>query len=105
MHLIEGGTNEEIASATGIRPETAKKYVHRVMLKLGAGSRTQAAVIGAQAGLLQASRRFSTAEAADQIHAGVTMGDQPNRTAIPQDGTKMPPTFGPLSTPSPLTRP
>lgn len=53
--LTEGGTNEDIALAIGIQPETAKKYVRRVMVKLGARSRTQAAVIVAKAGLLQAS--------------------------------------------------
>jgi two-component system nitrate/nitrite response regulator NarL len=50
--LARGNSNREIARALGIRESTVKFHVNAVMAKLGAGSRTEAVVVAARAGLV-----------------------------------------------------
>jgi DNA-binding NarL/FixJ family response regulator len=49
--LAEGHTNKEIGATLMIKAETAKRHVKAVVQKLGARSRTQAAVLAIQRGL------------------------------------------------------
>jgi DNA-binding NarL/FixJ family response regulator len=51
--LVEGASNRHIAEQMGLREPTVKKYVQRIMEKLGATDRTQAAAIAVRAGLVQ----------------------------------------------------
>ncbi|MDA8188724.1 MAG: response regulator transcription factor [Dehalococcoidales bacterium] len=51
MLLVDGYTNKQIAQALSVSEETAKKHVHRIISKLGAIDRTQAAVKAIRAGL------------------------------------------------------
>jgi DNA-binding CsgD family transcriptional regulator len=50
--LVEGLTNKEIAARLYIKEGTVKNHLLRVMSKLGASDRTQAAVIAIRTGLL-----------------------------------------------------
>lgn len=54
--VCKGKTNEEIGAVLHISPFTVKNHVRRILKKLGAGNRTQAATKYAQA--LQESRRL-----------------------------------------------
>jgi DNA-binding NarL/FixJ family response regulator len=46
LHLLaDGRSNEEIATALSLTPETVRTYVRRAMLKLAADTRTQAVAI------------------------------------------------------------
>jgi DNA-binding NarL/FixJ family response regulator len=50
--MAMGNTNAEIARELGIALDTAKRHVSEVMRKLGARSRVQAALLGAQDGIV-----------------------------------------------------
>jgi DNA-binding NarL/FixJ family response regulator len=50
--LSQGLSNKEIATRLGISEQTVKTHVHNLLNKLGVASRTQAALYGSQAGLL-----------------------------------------------------
>lgn len=50
--LSRGLSNKEIGARLGIQEQTVKSHVHHVLSKLGVSSRTQAALYGARAGLL-----------------------------------------------------
>jgi DNA-binding NarL/FixJ family response regulator len=53
MHVVEGESNPEIASALGLQPKTVRNVVSSILSKLGARSRTQAAVIAIRSNLLE----------------------------------------------------
>lgn len=53
--MYYGKTNEEIATLLGNSVFTVKNHVQRILLKLSATNRTQAALIAAQAGLVKYS--------------------------------------------------
>jgi DNA-binding NarL/FixJ family response regulator len=55
-HIADGASNREAAEALGITERTAGLYVSRILSKLGARSRTEAASIGARRGLLRTQR-------------------------------------------------
>jgi DNA-binding NarL/FixJ family response regulator len=50
--MVEGRTNPEIGAALGIGKGTVKSHVQRIIAKLGAADRTQAAVRAVQLGLV-----------------------------------------------------
>jgi len=54
--VAEGLTNKEIARALKISPGTVKIHVERIIGKLDAGDRTQAAVMAVRGGLVATSR-------------------------------------------------
>lgn len=54
IRLTTGETNKAIAKALAIAPGTVKVHVERILAKLEAGDRTQAAVIAVQSGLVPA---------------------------------------------------
>ncbi|MBY3536078.1 response regulator transcription factor [Rhizobium laguerreae] len=54
--VAEGLTNKEIARTLKISPGTVKIHVERIIGKLGAGDRTQAAVMAVRGGLVATSR-------------------------------------------------
>lgn len=54
--VAEGLTNKEIGRALKISPGTVKIHVERIIAKLGAGDRTQAAVMAVRGGLVQTAR-------------------------------------------------
>lgn len=56
--LAQGHTNQQIAEELFVSTSTVKKHVHKVIIKLGASDRTQAAVLAVELGLL--SNPFST---------------------------------------------
>lgn len=51
-HLSAGKQNKEIARALGLSPETVKKSVARLLLKLRAVNRTEAAACAVRDGLV-----------------------------------------------------
>jgi DNA-binding NarL/FixJ family response regulator len=52
QHLAEGSSNRAIAQALAISEHTVKFHVTAILAKLGAESRTEAAIIAARAGLI-----------------------------------------------------
>jgi len=54
--IADGASNREAAAALGITERTAGLYVSRILSKLGARSRTEAASIGARRGLVPSER-------------------------------------------------
>ncbi|PCK85107.1 DNA-binding response regulator [Rhizobium sophoriradicis] len=54
--VAEGLTNKEIGRALKISPGTVKIHVERIIAKLGAGDRTQAAVMAVRGGLVQTAK-------------------------------------------------
>ena len=50
--LAEGRTNEQIAAELFMSPKTASVHVSRILTKLGAGNRTEAAAVARRIGLL-----------------------------------------------------
>jgi two-component system NarL family response regulator len=55
-HIADGASNREAAEALGISERTAGLYVSRILSKLGARSRTEAASIAGRRGLLRSPR-------------------------------------------------
>jgi two-component system NarL family response regulator len=55
-HIADGASNREAAEALGITERTAGLYVSRILSKLGARSRTEAASIAVRRGLLRSPR-------------------------------------------------
>ncbi|MBF2713699.1 response regulator transcription factor [Agrobacterium vitis] len=53
QEVARGATNKEIARRLSIAPGTVKVHVERIIAKLRVGDRTQAAVLAAQAGLVE----------------------------------------------------
>jgi DNA-binding NarL/FixJ family response regulator len=53
--LVEGLTNKEIAEQLFLSTETIKSYVARILRKLGARNRVQAAVLFARGGMMPAT--------------------------------------------------
>jgi DNA-binding NarL/FixJ family response regulator len=51
-HLAEGWSNRQIAAALEISPHTVKYHVDAILAKLGAASRTEAAIRAARLGLI-----------------------------------------------------
>ncbi len=51
--IVEGLANKEIAGRLGIGEKTVKTHVSRVLDKLGAADRTQAAVLAIRTGLVE----------------------------------------------------
>lgn len=51
-HVARGLTNQEIAQAVGLMPNTVKTYLQSAARKLGAANRTQAAVLAREAGIV-----------------------------------------------------
>lgn len=56
MRVAEGEGTRLIASGMGIAPSTARTHVQRVLMKLGVGSRLEAAALAARTGLLERVR-------------------------------------------------
>ncbi len=56
--LSRGLANKEIAGRLGIGEQTVKTHVHNLLTKLGVASRTQAALYGARAGLVELRAGF-----------------------------------------------
>ncbi|AJC82559.1 response regulator CheY-like domain-containing protein (plasmid) [Rhizobium etli bv. phaseoli str. IE4803] len=54
--VAEGLTNKEIGRTLKISPGTVKIHVERIIAKLGAGDRTQAAVMAVRGGLVQTAK-------------------------------------------------
>ncbi len=55
--LVDGLTNKEIGEELFLSTETIKSYVARILRKLGARNRVQAAVLLARAGTIPSSSR------------------------------------------------
>jgi DNA-binding NarL/FixJ family response regulator len=52
MRIAEGEDTREIAEGMAIAPSTARTHVQRVLMKLGARTRLEAAAVAARTGLL-----------------------------------------------------
>lgn len=52
VRVAEGEDTRLIAAGMGIAPSTARTHVQRVLMKLGVGSRLEAAALAARTGLL-----------------------------------------------------
>lgn len=50
--MVEGQTNQEIGARLGVSPETVKKHIQSILLKLQAADRTQAAAKALRLGLV-----------------------------------------------------
>ncbi len=50
--MVNGGSNKEIANVLSISPNTVKKHVRNIFIKMGAASRTEAVTLGLQQGLI-----------------------------------------------------
>lgn len=53
VRVAEGEDTRVIAAGMGIAPSTARTHVQRVLMKLGVGSRLEAAALAARTGLLE----------------------------------------------------
>jgi DNA-binding NarL/FixJ family response regulator len=53
VRVAEGDDTRVIAARMGIAPSTARTHVQRVLMKLGVGSRLEAAALAARTGLLE----------------------------------------------------
>jgi DNA-binding NarL/FixJ family response regulator len=53
VRVAEGDDTRVIAAGMGIAPSTARTHVQRVLMKLGVGSRLEAAALAARTGLLE----------------------------------------------------
>jgi DNA-binding NarL/FixJ family response regulator len=51
-HVALGQTNQQIARAVGLTANTVKTYLQTAARKLGAGNRTQAAMLAREAGVI-----------------------------------------------------
>lgn len=52
VRVADGEDTRLIAAGMGIAPSTARTHVQRVLMKLGVGSRLEAAALAARTGLL-----------------------------------------------------
>jgi two-component system, NarL family, response regulator len=52
QHIVRGRRNKEIAEALGITEGTVKTHVANILVKLGAGDRTQAVTLAIQRGIV-----------------------------------------------------
>ena len=78
LRLISRGLrNREIAETLGISLKTVEAHIGRVLLKLGATSRTQAAILAIRGGRLD--RVESGTLHADRFGSSVTTEPPPNR--------------------------
>ncbi|WP_037573493.1 response regulator transcription factor [Phaeacidiphilus oryzae] len=57
MRIAEGEDTRAIAAGMGIAPSTARTHVQRVLMKLGARTRLEAAAVAARTGLLERASR------------------------------------------------
>ena len=55
LHIVEGQSNKEIASALALSENTVKNHVKMILEKLGVADRTQAATTALQRGLARLS--------------------------------------------------
>jgi DNA-binding NarL/FixJ family response regulator len=62
--LALGHTNNDVAAAVFLSPETVKSHVRSAMRKLGARTRTHAVVIALETGLIEPASRESRERAA-----------------------------------------
>jgi DNA-binding NarL/FixJ family response regulator len=62
--LVEGCANQEIARALVVAPRTVAAHVEHILVKLGAPSRTLAAVRAERSGLYVPTRAFTSPSAA-----------------------------------------
>ncbi|MFD8336942.1 response regulator transcription factor [Streptomyces solisilvae] len=62
VRVAEGEDTRLIAAGMGIAPSTARTHVQRVLMKLGVGSRLEAAALAARTGLLDRAASRRTAE-------------------------------------------
>jgi DNA-binding CsgD family transcriptional regulator len=53
LRMVEGDTNEQIASLLGLSVKTIKGYIGMILIKAGADNRTQAVSIAFRSGLVQ----------------------------------------------------
>ncbi|GAA3231211.1 hypothetical protein GCM10020256_45520 [Streptomyces thermocoprophilus] len=53
VRVADGEDTRVIAAGMGIAPSTARTHVQRVLMKLGVGSRLEAAALAARTGLLE----------------------------------------------------
>lgn len=75
VRVAEGEGTRLIAAGMGIAPSTARTHVQRVLMKLGVGSRLEAAALAARTGLLESrGQRRHTAGAVHPRTARVTYG-------------------------------
>ena len=64
VRVAEGEGTRLIAAGMGIAPSTARTHVQRVLMKLGVGSRLEAAALAARTGLLDRASRSDGADGA-----------------------------------------
>ncbi|MFD9074841.1 helix-turn-helix transcriptional regulator, partial [Streptomyces lasiicapitis] len=57
VRVADGEDTRLIAAGMGIAPSTARTHVQRVLMKLGVGSRLEAAALAARTGLLDRAER------------------------------------------------
>ncbi|KAF4405404.1 MULTISPECIES: helix-turn-helix transcriptional regulator [Streptomyces] len=62
VRVAEGEDTRVIAAGMGIAPSTARTHVQRVLMKLGVGSRLEAAALAARTGLLDRAAHAARAE-------------------------------------------
>ena len=62
-HLGSGMTNDELAATLFISPRTASVHVSRILAKLDVSSRSKAAAIAYEEGLVGAAQDTSTTQA------------------------------------------
>ncbi|CAM5268475.1 hypothetical protein SALBM135S_06515 [Streptomyces alboniger] len=77
VRVADGEDTRLIAAGMGIAPSTARTHVQRVLMKLGVGSRLEAAALAARTGLLDRAER--PASAYPEEGADMPAGPEPPR--------------------------
>jgi DNA-binding NarL/FixJ family response regulator len=89
VRVAEGEDTRMIAAGMGIAPSTARTHVQRVLMKLGVGSRLEAAALAARTGLL--ARAGNRPEQARPYRQGRGPGPvQQTRPSIPVPSSRLP---------------
>lgn len=74
MRVGDGEDTRLIAAGMGIAPSTARTHVQRVLMKLGVGSRLEAAALAARTGLLDRAGPVQVTSHPD--HPGMPQGPE-----------------------------
>ncbi len=100
VRVADGEDTRLIAAGMGIAPSTARTHVQRVLMKLGVGSRLEAAALAARTGLLD---RATTAGPGPPPEAASVRGGAGRGGGCPSSGRRE--TVRPKYEPAPLATP
>lgn len=80
VRVAEGEGTRLIAAGMDIAPSTARTHVQRVLMKLGVGSRLEAAALAARTGLLERAAANGGAQQGPYAPGGTQRGTQQGDT-------------------------